>query len=291
MPGTRVRGSGKRAFSPRMDSSRPLHDAPDRSYVHKLERFARFAEPELKRVFAGFALPAGAVALDLGCGAGLATRWLRESVRAGYVVGADLSLPHLQAAGAHHSPLVQVDGSRLGLRDGTFDFVWSCNTINHLSNPIEALRGLRRLLRPGGRLALAQSGFLPDMFFAWDAPLEDAVRAACHRAYRERYGLDLEDTAGIRGLVRLMAAAGFESVAPRTHVVERMQPLREADRDYFRHAIFEGAWGPKVLPFLTPDERARLHRNCDPASPEYCLDRQDFHHLQTLTVCEGRIET
>ena len=103
------------------------------------------------------------------------------------------------------------------------------------------------------------------MFFAWDAPLEDAVRAACHRAYRERYGLELGDTAGIRGLVRCMAAAGFASVAVRTHVVERMQPLRDADRDYLRHAIFEGAWGEKVLPFLSPDERARLRRNCDPA--------------------------
>ncbi len=146
------------------------------------------------------------------------------------------------------------------------------------------------LLRREGRLVLAQSGVLPDMFFAWDAPLDDAVRAACHRAYRERYGLDLRDTAGIRGLIGLMAAAGFAPVTVRTQVIERVQPLRQADRDYFRHAIFEGAWGPKVLPFLSPDERVRLERNCDVGSPEYCLDRRDFHHIQTLTLCEGRIE-
>ena len=70
-----------------MDSSRPLGDAPDRSYVRKLEQFARFAEPELRRVFVDLALPNGTVALDLGCGAGLATRWLREQLRDGYVVG------------------------------------------------------------------------------------------------------------------------------------------------------------------------------------------------------------
>jgi SAM-dependent methyltransferase len=273
-----------------MDSSRPLGDAPDRSYVRKLEQFARFAEPELKSIFAELALPPATVALDVGCGAGLATRWLREQLGNGHVVGIDLSLPHLKAAQAHHRPLVQADGGRPCFRAGTFDFIWACNTLNHLADPVEALRELRRLLGNGGRLALAQSGFLPDMFFAWDAPLEEAVRAACHRAYRERYGLELADTAGIRGLVRFMLEAGFASVSTRTHVVERLQPLRGADRDYLLHAIFEGAWGEKILPFLTPDESARLRRNCDPASPEYCLDRPDFHHVQTLTVCEGRID-
>jgi len=271
-----------------MDSSRPLGDAADRSYVRKLEQFARFAEPELKRVFADLALPPGTVALDLGCGAGLATRWLREALGDGYVIGADLSLPHLRAAGAHHAPLVQADGGRPCFRDGALDFIWTCNTVNHLGDPVEALHELRHSLRAGGRFALAQSGVLPDMFFAWDAPLEDAVRAACHRAYRERYGLGLADTAGIRGLVGSLRAAGFAAVSTRTYVIERVQPLREADRDYLRYAIFEGAWGDKVLPYLSPDERVRLRRNCDTASPEYCLDRDDFHHVQTLTVCEGR---
>jgi len=273
-----------------MDSSRPLGDGPDRSYVRKLEQFARFAEPELKRIFSDFDLPPGTVALDVGCGAGLATRWLREQLGGGHVVGVDLSLPHLKAARAHHAPLVQADGGRPCFRAGTFDFIWACNTVNHLADPVDALRGLRRLLRGSGRLALAQSGFLPDMFFAWDAPLEDAVRAACHRAYRERYGLAPDDTAGVRGMVGFMLEAGFASVYTRTHVVERVQPLRDVDREYLLHAIFQGAWGEKVLPFLSPDERARLHRNCDPASPEYCLDRPDFHHVQTLTVCEGRTD-
>jgi SAM-dependent methyltransferase len=274
-----------------MDSARPLRDAPDRSYVRKLEQFARFAEPELKRIFADLALPTGTVALDLGCGAGLATRWLLEAIPSGYVVGLDLSLPHLLAARAHHRPLVQGDGGQPCVRDGVLDLVWSCNTINHLGDPVEALRKVRRQLRGGGRVALAQSGFLPEMFFAWDAPLEDAVRSACHRAYRERYGLATDDTAGLRGLVRLLHAAGFAAVRARTYVIERLQPLGPTDRDYLQHAVFEGAWGDQVLPYLSAGERARLQRACDPEGPEYCLDRSDFHHIQTLTVCEGRVDT
>jgi len=114
---------------------------------------------------------------------------------------------------------------------------------------------MRRLLRGGGRLVLAQSGLLPDMFFAWDAPFEDAVAR----------GLPSSLTRAVRARSR-------------------------GHRDYLRHAIFEGAWGDKVLPYLSHDERARLRLNCDAASPEYCLDREDFHDIQTLTLCEGRSE-
>ena len=39
-----------------MASSRPLGDAPDRSYAEKLERFAHFIAPELKTVLSGLAI-------------------------------------------------------------------------------------------------------------------------------------------------------------------------------------------------------------------------------------------
>jgi SAM-dependent methyltransferase len=271
-----------------MAFSRPLGDAPDRSYADKLERFARFAEPELKKIFSDFALPPGSIALDLGCGAGLATGWLEASIGAGgRVVGADLSLPHLQVASAHHRTLVQSDAGRPAFRESVFDFIWSCNTVNHVAEPVAVLARLRALLRDGGSLALAQSGFLPEMFFAWDASLDEAVRTACHRYYRERYGLNPATITGLRNLLRLLRAAGFARTSARTYVIERTQPLSNADRDYF-HTFFEGTWGERIYPFLEQAQVARLRRNCDPDSPEYCLDREDFHHVQTLTVCEGR---
>ncbi|HEU4781543.1 MAG TPA: methyltransferase domain-containing protein [Steroidobacteraceae bacterium] len=271
-----------------MGSSRPLGDTPDRSYAAKLERFARFVEPELKKIFADFAFPKGSAVLDLGCGAGLATAWLEAGIADGIAVGADLSLPHLQSASQHHRNLVRSDASQLAFRDSAFDFIWSCNTLNHVAEPVAVLSRLRGLLRAGGRVAVAQSGFLPDMFFAWDAPLDEAVRAACHRYYRERYGLEVTDTARLRNLLNELRSAGFVRLAARTHVIERTQPLSYADRDYLQHAIFEGAWGEKIYPFMEQWDVARLRRNCDPASIEYCLDREDFHHVQTLTVCEGR---
>jgi ubiquinone/menaquinone biosynthesis C-methylase UbiE len=274
-----------------MGSSRPLGDSPERSYAAKLERFARFAEPELKKIFADLALPPGSVGLDLGCGPGLASSWLEESIgNAGYVVGVDLSLPHLRAARAHHHALVQGDAGQLSFRNSVLDFIWVCNTVNHLADPVASLARLREMLRLHGVLAVAQSGFLPEMFFAWDARLDEAVRTACHRYYFERYALEAAHASGLRNLLRQLRAAGFRRVRARTYVIERTQPLSPADREYFQYAIFEGAWGEKIHPYLDHADVATLRRNCEPSSSEYCLDREDFHHVQTLTVCEGRAE-
>jgi SAM-dependent methyltransferase len=273
-----------------MASSRPLCDAPQRSYAGKLERFERFIAPELKKLFADLAIEPGARVLDLGCGVGIATRMLADLDPRSHVVGVDLSLPHLHAArGTRGSDvsLLQADAAQLCFRPGAFDLVWSCNTINHLADPMRALTALRAALRPGGRIALSQSGLLPEMYFAWDAPLDDAVRRACHDYYRERYALEAEDTAGIRGLIRLLRRAGLRVGLVRTLVIERVQPLSEIDCAYFEEAIFRGTWGERLRPFLTGEQWQALCNYTDPASPGYCLYREDFHHIQTLTVCVG----
>jgi SAM-dependent methyltransferase len=272
-----------------MASSRPLDDAPTRSYAGKLERFSRFVAPELRTIFKELCIGAGARVLDVGCGVGFATHMLAElSGGEAQVVGMDLSWPHLRAASAARGvALVQADAARLCFRDGTFDIIWSCNTVNHLADPLAALRAMRAALRPAGRVVLAQSGFLSDMFFAWDAPLDDAVRRACHEYYRERYGLRVEDTARVRGLLGLLQRAGMRVGRVRTVLIERVQPLTEADRAWFQDVMFKGTWGDRLRPFLTDGQWQALQHNTDPASPGYCLDREDFHHLQTLTVCVG----
>jgi SAM-dependent methyltransferase len=208
--------------------------------------------------------------------------------RDAHVVGLDLSLPHLQAAhGDQAIDLVQADAAKLCFRDASFDLIWSCNTINHLAEPVVALAAMRAALRPGGRVVLAQSGLLPEMYFAWDAPLDDAVRSACHAYYRERYGLTVDDTAHVRELVGLIQRAGLRLGRVQTLAIERVQPLSEDDRAYFEQAIFEGSWGERLHGYMAPAMWQKLLRNTQRDSPDYCLDRKDFHHIQTLTLCVG----
>jgi hypothetical protein len=137
---------------------------------------------------------------------------------------------------------------------------------------------------------LAQSGFLPEMYFAWDAGLDERVRAACHAAYRAKYGLEDDGAAGMRRLVGFAREAGLSHVSTKTYLIERTQPLADADRRYFQHTVFQGYWGEKIQPYLSDGEWRTLTALCDPTSPDYSLNRPDFHHLQTLTVVEGRTE-
>ncbi len=266
----------------------PLGDGLRRDYGEKLERFARFAAPELQDVLNGLGIRPGDRILDVGCGTGMVCRWLAERAgAAGLVVGLDVSLLHGVRALARIEAVVVADAAAAPFAPGTFDLVWACNTVNHFGDPPAGVHSLSRLLRPGGRLAVAQSGLLPEMFFAWDASLERAVTDACHRYYRERYGLTPGDTGGVRAVVGLLRRAGLLNVKARTEVIERTAPLGSTDEEYLLETVFRGYWSESVRGYLEPRDRDRLERLCDPASPEYCLRRPDFHHLQTFTLVVG----
>jgi SAM-dependent methyltransferase len=97
--------------------------------------------------------------LDAGCGTGRALPPLRAAVGAsGTVVGVDLTRAMLQAAvraGRHRDGhLMLADVGALPLRSGVFDAVFAAGLVAHLPEPSENLRELRRVVRPGGRLAL-----------------------------------------------------------------------------------------------------------------------------------------
>ncbi len=275
----------------RATPSRPLGDDPSRSYASQIDRFSQFAEPELRRVMRDLVRPGEKATVDLGCGTGLGTRWLAEQVSGNrLVIGVDLSAPHLRGARRSYSgPLVQADVSNLCLRAQSVSFVWCCNTINHVAEPALVLANVATILSPGGRIALAQSAVLPDMYFAWDSHLEEQVRTACHAYYREKYGLSHEDTTGVRGVLGLLQRAGFHDVRVRTHVIERTQPLTSVDRAYFLETVFAGYWGTKVAPHMSAEALEELTDLTDPASSSFCLDRPDFHHVQTLTVFQGAV--
>lgn len=271
-----------------------LGDTAERAYDDKLELLSRFMEPELRAIIANLGLRTGERVLDAGCGVGLTTAWFAEQVAPdGEAVGVDLAEAHVVTAerlnGGQNLPLrfMQGDIMRLPFAPGSFDLIWSSNTLNHLPDPPAAARTLGRRLRPDGRLVLGASLFLPEMHFAWDERLERAVTAACLRHYREKYGLDERATSAWRAGVGLLRGAGFVDVTVRTQVVERSAPLSAADERYFA-GYYANYWAHRVQRFLAPEDWEQLQRLCDPASPDFAPRRPDFHFMQTYTVIQGR---
>jgi SAM-dependent methyltransferase len=231
--------------------------------------------------------------LDAGCGTGETLQLLLDAVTdTGSVTGVDLSEAHVAAARSRVPPNVRViQGNILDFPTpaSSFDLVWCVNTINHLHNPREGIARLAALLRPGGRVAIAQSSLLADMFFAWDARLEAAVNDAVRRYYRSRYQLDESDLTSIRSLVGLLRDGGLRNVAARTVMIERQSPLDAASEMYLREAIFRDSWGERLRPFLSRSDFAELAQLCDCDAPEFALRRSDFHFLQTFTMVVGQL--
>ncbi|WP_030166981.1 class I SAM-dependent methyltransferase [Streptomyces sp. NRRL S-813] len=115
--------------------------------------------PAYAAAVAELGLREGDRVLDAGCGTGRALPPLRAAVGAsGTVVGADLTPAMLQAAARagrdKDGHLLLADVGALPLRSGAFDAVFAAGLIAHLPQPSENLRELRRVVRPGGLLAL-----------------------------------------------------------------------------------------------------------------------------------------
>lgn len=275
-------------------SKQLLGDSVLRNYSRKLDLFNSFAAPELRRAVANLPLRPSMVVVDAGCGTGGTMNLFREVVAPpGRVIGLDLAQMHVIAARAtavEDALVVQADLTKPPIAPGTVDLVWSMNTINHLRDPDAAATTLAALLRPQGAIALAQSSFLADMYFAWDARLEEAVRDAVHRYYRDRYGVDGRELAGIRALVGLLRRAGLKGVSAHTYVIERIAPLDPASEAYINEALFLRTWQKeRISPYLSAEDMSAVARLCDPTSAEYALRRPDFHFLQTFTVVLGYV--
>ena len=97
----------------------------------------------------------GKLVLDVGCGMGrfaeVATRW------GAHVVGIDLSLAAEVAAenlADRPAAFFQADVFKLPFAPESFDYIYSLGVLHHTPNCEQAFKGLPRLLKPGGRIAI-----------------------------------------------------------------------------------------------------------------------------------------
>ena len=116
---------------------------------------------------AAFFLPflrAGMRLLDAGCGPGSITIGLAERVAPGEVVGIDVSAESIAFARglADERGVTSVrfevgDVYALPFEDATFDAAFSHAMLQHLAEPLAALREMRRVLKPGGVIGIADA--------------------------------------------------------------------------------------------------------------------------------------
>jgi len=175
----------------------------DGSYADGSLESAIYAERE-RRVLdwiEGLELAPGARVLDAGCGAGrlAAALGLR-----GFAVSAVDASPEMVALARENGVEAELgDAQTLGFPDDAFELVLGIGLLPWLSSPIQGLRELARVLRPGGYVILTTdnprrlSWFLDPRHLPWLAPLRRALRPRRQRLHTPRQADGLLAQAGL----------------------------------------------------------------------------------------------
>lgn len=168
---------------------------------------------------AAFLLPhlrPGMRLLDVGCGPGSITIGLARYVSPAETVGIDQAEAAVTAAraAAHeksmsHVRFEQADAYELPFDDEEFDVVYAHQLLQHLADPVAALREARRVLRPGGYLAVREADYGTMTHYPHE-PMLDTWLERYHRLARANGG---EPDAG-RRLLEWVREAGFDHLHP-----------------------------------------------------------------------------
>ena len=128
------------------------------------------------------ALQAGERVVDVACGTGLVSFAAAEVVGArGRVIGVDISGAMVDAAqrradalGVGHAAFARMDAEALDLADADFDVALCALGLMYVADPERAVRELRRVVRPRGRVGLVVWGERSRCGWAAVFPIVDA---------------------------------------------------------------------------------------------------------------------
>lgn len=100
--------------------------------------------------------------LEIGFGGGVSTQLASQKASQGFVAGIDHSVTMVQAASKRNAEAIktgrmelkQGDAAAVPYPDESFDIGFSLHSIYFWKNPVECLKGFRRVLKPGGLWAI-----------------------------------------------------------------------------------------------------------------------------------------
>ncbi|TCO65262.1 demethylmenaquinone methyltransferase [Actinocrispum wychmicini] len=155
--------------------------------------------------------------LDLAAGTGVSTVAFART--GAWCVAADFSVGMLHGGDARELPRVAADAMRLPFADNSFDAVTVVFGIRNFHNTVEALKEMRRVIKPGGRLLVCEFSrpkFRPfRSVFYWGmkrvAPIIARLVSSNPAAYRY-LGESIKDWHSQLGLAELIEAAGWAEV-------------------------------------------------------------------------------
>ncbi|MET9779041.1 class I SAM-dependent methyltransferase [Streptomyces sp. NPDC006367] len=118
--------------------------------------------------------------LDVGCGPGTITADLAELVPDGHVTGVDRAPEIVERAratakerGLTNTAFAVADVHALDHPDDTFCVVHAHQVLQHVGDPVRALREMRRVTRPGGIVAVRDSDYAAMTWYPASSGMDD----------------------------------------------------------------------------------------------------------------------
>jgi SAM-dependent methyltransferase len=149
---------------------------------------------------------ASPVVVDIGCSSGVLLRDLTREQPTALLLGVDVVPSGLEVAHnvVPHVPLIRASALDLPVADASVDAIASLNVLEHLSEDVDALAEMHRVLRPGGRAAVVVPAG-PGLYDFYDR----------HLQHERRYG---------RGELSSKAASVGFRVRLATHIGSGLYP-------------------------------------------------------------------
>jgi len=252
-----------------------------------------------RQALAWLDVPAGAAAMEAGCGAGGFTEILADAVvpHGGTVVAFDEAGVMLDAtrelieSGPHAASVAYECGDigAMPFSDGAFDLVWSSRTVHHLADQLAGVRELARTVRSGGKLALREGSirtrFLPDDIGIGEPGLEDRLDVAFQRWFTASVRAD-----GVRypfGWTQMLRDAGLTDVTAHTFMLEALPPFSDVQIAYMGRHLRRWVDSDERKALLEAGDADVLTSLLDPASASYVFKRPDLYLHEMVTVYVG----
>ena len=205
----------------------------NKAYVHgyesrESERLRDQAKTLVELLHSDTVYVAGSRVLEAGCGVGAQTVTLAKNSPEALITSFDISehsvaeaRAKVKAAGFTNVRFRQADIFALPFEPASFDHVFVCFVLEHLTRPVEALSALKRMLKPGGSMTVIEGDHGSVYFYPDSAAARQAI--SCQ--------VELQRLAGGnamigRQLYPLLLDAGFCAVrvSPRMVYVDSSRP-------------------------------------------------------------------
>jgi ubiquinone/menaquinone biosynthesis C-methylase UbiE len=249
------------------------------AYAPLLMSQHRAFERELRAIVYSLPVRPDDCVLDLACGDGAYSRWLAET--GANVLAIDLSHAFLELAQREVRPaftsdsveFARADFRRLPFGVDRFDLVWCAQSLQSLSDPLEALQIMRRAAKPGGFVAALENDEFHHVLLPWPVEIELALAHADLVAHIERSKKPRKFYVG-RQLLELFHLAGLTDCRQRSWTFDRRAPLAPNEREFFARYLHD--LRERTKPHIAPAIAADFERLASPDSDSYLLDSPHF---------------